>query len=197
MKCKISLPIWAFAILYVMVACANSSEEQLPVTNTEEKTIVYGSHLPELPTLSEAARTQAIAWSVFEDFETNTKRLKGKTKPAIGNIAEQLIQQTDSLLLNIPDSIDTRPVHARLILVNTRAKLLGQLAKEHNADSLRLETNLQEMNTAVQNLFIEMNRKFRKGKIDEQLKETEKKELEKQQKFLDSVYKAELEDNNN
>ena len=197
MKCKISLPIWAFAILYVMVACANSSEEQLPVTNTEEKNIVYGSHLPELPTLSEAARTQAIAWSVFEDFETNTKRLKGKTKPAIGNIAEQLIQQTDSLLLNIPDSIDTRPVHARLILVNTRAKLLGQLAKEHNADSLRLETNLQEMNTAVQNLFIEMNRKFRKGKIDEQLKETEKKELEKQQKFLDSVYKAELEDNNN
>ena len=52
------------------------------------------------------------------------------------------------------------------------------------------------MNLAGANLFIEINRTFKKNKIDDELKETEKKELEKQQRFLDSVYQAEIIDNN-
>ncbi|HBR53500.1 MAG TPA: hypothetical protein DEA82_04645 [Flavobacteriaceae bacterium] len=83
-----------------------------------------------------------------------------------------------------------------MVLANTRAKLLEQVANYDRLDSLQLEESLQEMNLAGANLFIEINRTFKKNKIDDELKETEKKELEKQQRFLDSVYQAEIIDNN-
>lgn len=181
-------------LLFAVVSCEEISDTDVN-TQTVDANTRYGSNLIELPPLSDAAKSQAISWSVFEDFEMNAKRLKNQIIPTLQDITEQLTIQTDSLLTKIPDTINTRYIHARLIIANTRAKLLEQLAKENNVDSLQLETSLKEMNIAAQNLFIEMNRTFTKSKIDDELKETEKKELEKQRKFLDSVYKAELQDN--
>ncbi len=177
-----------------MVSCKDVSETDTSSQLLDENAR-YGSALTELPTLTNAAKSQIISWSVFEDFEGNAQRLKNQTLPTLQAISEQLASQTDSLLTKIPDTINTRPIYARLILVNTRAKLLEQLAKETTIDSSLLETSLREMNTAIQNLFIEMNGTFTKSKIDDELKETEKKELEKQRKFLDSVYTSELQDN--
>lgn len=181
-------------LLCVLVACEETTEGN-ETTLQVDTTTHYGSDLTALPALSEVAKTQAISWSVFEDFEVNALQLKNKTLPSLQNISKQLTVQTDSLLTKIPDTLNTHPIYARLILVNTRAKILEQLAKENNVDSLELELGLKEMNLAAQNLFIEINRTFKKSKIDDELKETEKKELEKQKKFLDSVYKAELQDN--
>jgi len=181
-------------LVFVLVACEENSNENETVIQIDDKTH-YGSNLAVLPTLSEAAKTQADSWSVFEDFETNTLQLKNKTLPSLQHISQQLTLQTDSLLTKIPDTINTPYIYARLILVNTRAKILEQLAQDRQVDSLQLEIGLKEMNMAAQSLFIEMNRTFTKSKIDDELKETEKKELEKQKKFLDSVYKAELQDN--
>lgn len=187
-----TLPL--MVLLSILVACEETSEGDESAIQVDDTTH-YGSNLAVLPSLSEPAKTQAVSWSVFEDFEVNTQRLKNQTIPTLQNITKQLTQQTDSLLTKIPDTLNTPPIYARLILVNTRAKLLEQLAKDTKVDSLQLETGLKEMNLATQNLFIEMNRTFKKSKIDDELKETEKKELEKQRKFLDSVYKAELQDN--
>ena len=195
MKRFIAFSIFFCLGLVVTASCEESSEENQATTQVVDNNTHYGSTLAELPTLSDAAKSQAISWSVFEDFEVNTQRLKNQTLPTLLGITEQLTLQTDSLLTKIPDTINTRYIYARLMLANTRAKLLEQVAKENNVDSLQLETNLYEMNIAVQNLFIEMNRTFTKYKIDDELQETEKKELEKQKKFIDSVYKAELEDN--
>jgi hypothetical protein len=194
MKRFVPFSITFCLFLTVMASCWKTGDSDAAAQEADDKTH-YGSNLTALPTLSDAAKLQAISWSVFEDFEVNTQRLKNKTIPVLQGIAEQLTLQTDSLLTKIPDTINTRPIYERLILVNTRAKLLEQLAKENNVDSLVLETGLKEMNMAAGNLFIEMNRTFKKSKIDDELKETEKKELEKQNKFLDSVYKAEIQDN--
>ncbi len=190
------IPFFLFFCLFIglTVACEETVETEISIQTIDTKTR-YGKNLVALPVLSDAAKEQAVSWSVFEEFEANTNRLKNQTIPALKNISEELTFQTDSLLTKIPDTINTRPIFARLILANTRAKLLEQLSKNDVVDSLKLETSLKEMNLAVQNLFIEMNRTFTKGKIDDELKETEKKELEKQRKFLDSVYKAEIQDN--
>ncbi|MAZ73654.1 MAG: hypothetical protein CMC70_10975 [Flavobacteriaceae bacterium] len=185
-----------FSLLVGLYSCEETQEENEANTQLEDTTTRYGSNLAALPPLSDAAKVQAVSWSVFEDFGANTARLKGNTLPALQNIAEQLTQQTDSLLIKIPDTLNTRPIYARLVITNTRAKLLSQVIQEGKVDSIQLEESLREMNKAAQNLFIEMNRTFTKGKIDDELKETEKKELEKQKKFLDSVYKAEIKDNN-
>ena len=194
MKRFIPFSILVCLLLSVMASCGDTSETDATAQTVDDKTH-YGSTLTTLPTLSDAAKSQAISWSVFEDFEVNIQRLRNQTVPTLQDIAEQLALQTDSLLTKIPDTINTRPIYERLILANTRAKLLEQLAKENNVDSLQLETGLKEMNKAAENLFIVMNGTFTKSEIDDELKETEKKELEKQRKFLDSVYKAELQDN--
>ncbi|WP_432412118.1 hypothetical protein [Rasiella sp. SM2506] len=194
MKRLICFTLFFGGVLSVLISCEETSETATNVQKVDDVTR-YGSMLSILPTLSEAAKSQAISWSVFEDFEANTQRLKNQTLPTLQDISEQLTLQTDSLLTKIPDTINTRYIYARLMLVNTRAKVLEQLAKENNVDSLQLEMGLEEMNIAAQNLFIEMNRTFKKSKIDDELKETEQKEIEKQRKFLDSVYKVELQDN--
>lgn len=178
-----------------MVSCNEAANENEANAQIHHDDTRYGSSLKDLPQLSGPVKTEIVSWSVFEDFEANTSRLKNQTLPSLQSISEQLVLQADSLLDKIPDTLNTRPIYARLILANTRAKLLEQLAKESTVDSLQLETSLNEMNLAVQNLFIELNRTFKKSKIDDELKETEKKELEKQKKFLDSVYNSELKDN--
>lgn len=194
MKRFIFFTLFFCLLLSVLISCEETSDTEATAQTLDTKTR-YGKNLVALPILSDAAKAQAISWSVFEDFEANTQRLKNETLPTLKNVSEQLALQTDSLRTKIPDTINTRPIYARLLVANTRAKLLKQLTQEGTIDSLKLETGLKEMNTAVQHLFIEMNRTFTKSKIDEELKETEKKELEKQKKFLDSVYKAEIEDN--
>lgn len=196
MKRLISFTLFFCLLLSALVSCVETSDTDGTEQKMDAKTR-YGKNLAVLPILSEAVKVQAISWSVFEDFEVNTQRLKNETIPTLQNISEQLALQTDSLRTKIPDSLNTRPIYARLLVATTRAKLLKQLVHEDAVDSLKLETSLKEMNIAVQQLFIEMNRTFKKSKIDDALKETEKKELEKQKKFLDSVYKAEIEDNNN
>ena len=58
----------------------------------------------------------------------------------------------------------------------------------------RIEANIEEANNAIENLIVQLNEKFQKDGIDLQRIDNEKKELEKQKKFLDSVYRAELKD---
>jgi len=50
------------------------------------------------------------------------------------------------------------------------------------------------MNTSVKNLIVQINEKFQKDAIDLQRVTNEKQELEKQQRFLDSVFQIELQD---
>jgi hypothetical protein len=188
--------ILVLLLLFLVTSCENNANTETLNTQVQDNDTHYGTDLKALPELSETAKAETVSWSVFEDFEANALRLKDQTLPSLQSISEQLRLQADSLLIKIPDTLNTRTIYARLILANTRAKLLEQIVKDTNVDSLQLETSLKEMNLAVQNLFIELNRTFRKSKIDEELKETEKKELEKQKKFVDSVYKSELKDNN-
>ena len=180
----------------LFISCSESSEEKtLGQIETQETTSRYGKTLKPLPNISEVARKELVSWSVFEDYETNVNKLKNKTVAALLVTSKELERQTDSLLQTIPEVLDTRPIYARLLLSNTRTKLLLQQLRYDAIDSLGLETSLQEMNIATESFFIEINRTFKKNKIDEELKETEKKELEKQKRFLDSVYQSEIKDN--
>ena len=64
-------------------------------------------------------------------------------------------------------------------------------------DKDKVEIYITETNDAVKNLIVQLNEKFQKDRIDLQRIDNEKKELEKQKKFLDSVFNVELEDQKN
>ena len=80
------------------------------------------------------------------------------------------------------------------MVAKTRALLLQQEVHKARIDSSQLQIQIDEMNMATKNLIIQINEKFQKDDIDFQRKDDENKEIEKQKKFLDSVYKSELQD---
>ncbi|MDX1462266.1 MAG: hypothetical protein R3359_04350 [Marinirhabdus sp.] len=179
-----------------MGSCSEPVETE--ETNSEDLQTAqkhYGQKLKDMPALSEASRTTVATWSVFEDFEESLQDLKNRTVPSLTTTTEKLNRQTDSLTKSIPQTLDTPPMQVRLKLLNTRVQLLDQQLKYPRIDSIQLENSLEEMYSAASHLLVEINRTFRKNKIDEELKESEKKELEQQKRFLDSVYQAELNDN--
>lgn len=181
-----------------MVSCNETERTEVEnVSTIEDLQTRYGSRMIVLVPLTKEAQDAVLQWSVFDDFQENVYSLKNQTTPALQARTEQLQQQADSLLKKIPPALDSKPIVERMILVTTRIKLLHQQVQRPQIDSLQLENSLYEMGQAVQNLFVQINGAFNKNKIDEELRETELKELEQQQRFRDSVFQQELEDNNN
>ena len=181
-----------------MVSCNETERTEVEnVSTIEDLQTRYGSRMIVSVPLTKEAQDAVLQWSVFDDFQENVYSLKNQTTPALQARTEQLQQQADSLLKKIPPALDSKPIVERMILVTTRIKLLHQQVQRPQIDSLQLENSLYEMGQAVQNLFVQINGAFNKNKIDEELRETELKELEQQQRFRDSVFQQELEDNNN
>jgi hypothetical protein len=181
----------------VLTACGNTSEDQ---GAQPENTSWQGSIAPkgvDIPILSEVVKTQTSQWSVFEDFEIEVRSINGSSLEKLRSSTERLVQYSDSLSKKIPDTLRNNAVRSRLTVVKTRANLLFQAVHKSRTDSLQLANAIAEMNKATSNFFVQLNEKFQKDAIDLQRKDDEEKELEKQKKFLDSVYKAELQDKNN
>ena len=191
-----------FSICAVMVSislfsCGNTSEEnQVSDTNSRESLALYGNRDFEFPTLTENAKFYMLQWGAFDDFESETRAINGSTVEQLRPRSERLLARIDSLTKKIPDTLFTQPIFSRVIVAKTRAELLNQEAHKSRVDSVKLQKYIYEMNIAAKNLMIQINEKFQKDAIDLQKKDYEKSELEKQKRFLDSVYRAELRDKN-
>ncbi len=182
----------------LLVSCGNASEENSEMhIAVQDLEGTYGNKKFTVPQLSERALMHVTQWSVYEDFENDAKTISGSTLEKLRNTSERLVQYSDSLSKKIPDTLNNSAISSRLTVVKTRANLLLQEANKSRIDSLKLENAITEMNKAVKNLIVQINEKFQKDAIDLQRKEDEEKELEKQKRFLDSVYKAELKDKMN
>jgi len=195
------LPCFFFLLTIVCVTAISCNEGSNETTTQEETlkdtTALYGNRNFVLPELSPTARDVIAQWSLYEDFENEVKLLNGNTVEALRDKTERLIAHTDSLSKKIPDSLFSNPIFSRLIIVKTRVGLLHQEIRKSRLDSAKIQESLYEMNVSVENLVIQINEKFQKEAIDLQRKENEEKELEKQQRFLDSVYQIELQDKKN
>tara|TARA_R110002049_G_scaffold77568_11_gene198442 strand:- start:16248 stop:16934 length:687 start_codon:yes stop_codon:yes gene_type:complete len=182
---------------FVVISCGNASEEpNESLQDFQNTSTLYGNSDFEFPTLSENAKFYMIQWGAFDDFETETKAINGSTIEELRPKSERLLARIDSLTKKIPDTLFTQPIYSRVIVAKTRAELLQQETHKSRVDSVKLQTYIDEMNIAAKNLIVQINEKFEKDAIDLQKKDYEKKELEKQKRFLDSVYRAELRDKN-
>jgi len=186
------------ALSFILVSCGNSSEEEIAATLIPQKvnTSLFGNKDFVFPTLTENAKNEVMPWGVFEDFEAQAKSINGNTIEIIKEKSLQMVSQLDSLTKKIPDTLFTKAIYTRVIVAQTRANLLNQEVNKAHIDSVRLQDYLNEMNVSVKNLLTQINEKLQKDNIDLQRIDNEKQELEKQKKFLDSVYKAELNDVN-
>ena len=133
---------------------------------------------------------------IFDEFKSEVTTINSHSVAVIRNKSERLILHTDSLKRTIPDTLNTQPIYSRLMVTQTRAMLLNQETNRDRLDTLLLEQAMKEFNQSVSSLFVQINEKFQKDRIDRQRADDEKLELEKQKRFLDSVEQSELEDQN-
>ncbi len=194
---RILLSAFTMFVLFLgVLACGDTTSQEESPESLIDSTMIYGSEPHRFPTLSSQALALIGQWSVYGEFEADAKALNGKTIEELIDRTERLVSFTDSLSKKIPDSLYTNPIFARLMVVKTRVGMLNQEVNRIPPDSLSIENGIKEMNIAVSNMIIQINEKFQKDAIELERREDEKKELEKQRKFLDSVREAELEDQN-
>ncbi len=186
------------ATLSLCTSCGSSEEEpvqdDLIAHNANNR---YGDTNITFPKFSPEAEAEISNWSVFDDFQDEMKSLNGSTISEIRNKTERLKLFTDSLSRKIPEILATQPITSRLLVVRSRVYLLDQEAKKSRVDSLSIEEHLKELTSASINFYRQIDEKFHKARIDQEREDDEKKELEKQKQFLDSVYQAELRDQQN
>lgn len=186
------------ATLSLFVSCGSSEEDpvedSLIAQNVNNR---YGDTNITFPKLSPEAEAEISNWSVFDDFQREMKSLNGATISEIRNKTERLKLFTDSLSKKIPVPLATQPITSRLLVVKSRVYLLDQAANKAKVDSLSLEEHLKELTSASINFYRQIDEKFHKARIDQEREDDEKNELEKQKRFLDSVYQAELRDQQN
>ncbi|AVI50729.1 hypothetical protein C5O00_05905 [Pukyongia salina] len=192
------LLIISMVTLSLCVSCGsseeNSIEDDLVVQDVNNQ---YGDTTVAFPKLSPEAEAEISNWSVFDDFQNEMNSLNGSTISEIRNKTERLKLFTDSLSKKIPETLATQPITSRLLVVRSRVYLLDQEAKKSRVDSLSIEEHLKELTSASINFYRQIDEKFHKARIDQEREDDEKKELEKQKRFLDSVYQAELRDQQN
>jgi hypothetical protein len=181
----------------IWISCGRSSQEEQVSQNAIQDTVRFGINKYTFPQLSKNTKEQLENWSVYDDFYSEASTLNDLGLEALRIKTDKLLRHTDSLSKKIPDTLYTNTIYSRLTIVKTRVKLLQQALGRRVIDKDKVEIYIAETNSAVKNLIVQLNEKFQKDGIDLQRIDNEKKELEKQKKFLDSVYIAELKDQKN
>ncbi len=183
------------AVSILLSSCGNREDNSVEdVEASQNFTNRFGDSSVQLPKLSSAAEAEVTNWSVFEDFQNEMNTLNGSTLAELRVKLERLKLHTDSLGKKIPEILTTQPITSRLLVVDSRVNLLDQEISKTRIDSLSIEGQIKELTTATVNFYLQINEKLQKDGIDKEREEDEKKELEKQKRFLDSVHQAELND---
>ncbi len=177
-------------------SCGNSSEENQNQAPNNDASIIFGDKGHAFPELSPPAKEQAVHWGVLEDLFIEAKKINGSNYQELRNRSERLKEYSDSLFKNIPDTLNTKPINSRLLVLKTRSELLFQASHQATIDSLKVQNAVEELNVSVKNLIVHLNEKFQKDIIDFQRKEDEENELKKQQRYKDSIINLELQDKN-
>jgi hypothetical protein len=181
----------------IWISCGRSSQEERVSQNAIRDTVRFGINKYTFPQLSKNTKEQLENWSVYDDFYSEASTLNDIGVEVLRIKTDKLLRHADSLSKKIPDTLYTNAIYSRLTIVKTRVKLLQQTLGRGVLDKDKVEIHIAETNNAVKNLIVQLNEKFQKDGIDSQRIDNEKKELEKQKKFLDSVYIAELKDQKN
>lgn len=189
--------LFILSLCLLLVSCGNSSETELSAQAVVQDTLRYGTTPFTFPKLSANAESIVENWPIYEDFTSQASSMANLSIEELNEKATILLAHSDSLAVKIPDTLATQAVKSRLIIINTRINLLKQEAAKGKVDAEKIENHLAEVNGAIKNFIVQINEKFQKDGIDMQRIDNEKKELEKQQKFLDSVRLAELADQKN
>jgi len=171
--------------LFFFYSCKNK-EPVDEIRDVQEKVGVPNTSL-QTPILSPEARNAIGSWQRFQEFENDLKRINQGGIRRFSGETERMAAAADSLLISIPEALNSNAISSRMLVVNTRIKLLNEALHQKGSDSIRVWNNLIETNTAYANLLLQINEKFEKQRIDAMAKTDENIETNQKQQENDSL----------
>lgn len=121
----------------------------------------------DFPKLSADAMDKITSWQYFQEFENDLRQINRGNVRSYRSETERMAAVADSLLKNIPETLNTNAISSRMRVVNVRIKLLEETMHQPNAKLEIITNHLNETNAAFSNLIIQINEKFEKQRIDE------------------------------
>jgi hypothetical protein len=172
-------------IFFVVLSCKDNLPED-STNNTKQitDTKLFGNPDAMLPDFSQSSENYISQWPVFDDLITEVLAINQASLKTIQQRSNILVSRMDSLTKNIPDTLNTQPIYARVIVTKTRAAIVKQVANKSRLDTLAMQQAISQMNLATANLIIQINEKFEKDTQDNTVKNNELQEKEVLKKRL-------------
>ena len=179
------LYFFSICIVFVVLSCKDNQPSD-STTNTQQITDIklFGNPDAMLPDFSESSENYISQWPVFDDLITEVLAINQASLKTIQQRSNMLVSRMDSLTKNIPDTLNTQPIYARVIVTKTRAAMVKQVATKSRLDTLAMQQAISQMNLATANLIIQINEKFEKDTQDNTVKNNELQEKEVLKKRL-------------
>ncbi|EDM45375.1 hypothetical protein SCB49_06197 [unidentified eubacterium SCB49] len=182
-------------VLIVFTSCGNENNNTIQASQTDtQKEIIFGKNNHTAAVTAPPVIEITNNWGGYLDFSEDITKVNRNTIEGLKVVSDRLAVTTDSLYRFIPDTLNTTPIASRLLVVQTRIKLLQQQLGFDRIDSTKIEEHISEINDAHTVFISQMNEKFIKDGINQEQKEVEDREIE--QRKQDSIFKLELQDNN-
>lgn len=138
---------------------------------------------PELR-LTPAAREAVKDWNMYTALEKMMAEYKAITfanlKTRVTQGVQLFVQQEqaeEAAVKLVPDHIDTPAINARLLVLETRLRVLESLTQKYEPNLERIETEMIALQNAFQELNLQINERFAKS-VEELLEELRKSQEE-------------------
>ncbi len=181
--------------LLIFSSCGNDKgNTTLATQDTSKSKTIFGKNNHTAAVAAPALTEITGQWGAYNDFTDDINKVNRNTIEGLKVVSNRLVVSSDSLYRFIPDTLNTKSISARLMVLQTRIKLLQQEIRFDRLDSSKVEEHISEINNAHTNFITQMNEKFIKDGINQEQKDVEDREIEKRKR--DSIFNLELKDNN-
>lgn len=181
-------------ILLVFSSCGNDNNKTPGATQElQEVAAIFGKNNHTAAISAPEVSEITGQWGAYNDFADDITKVNRNSIEGLKVVTDRLVVSVDSLSRFIPDTLNTRPIGSRLLVLQTRVKLLQQQLNFDRLDSVKIEEHISEINTAHTTFITQLNEKFIKDGINQEQKDVEDREIEKRKR--DSIFKLELLDN--
>ncbi|MBX2828792.1 MAG: hypothetical protein KTR22_11550 [Flavobacteriaceae bacterium] len=178
----------------ILISCGETPQENETDALQQKDTLTYGLKQYSFAQPDAAISEVLENWVFYQDFKDEATTLYQLDLEQLRDKTGNLISHTDSLMTKVPDTLNTFSIKSRLAIIKTRSELLRLESLKGKIDPHTIEDYIEETNIAVNNFFVQIQEKLRKDGYDLEQIENEKKELEKQKRYLDSIRQLELAD---
>lgn len=178
-----------FGVLLMLVFFSCVDEERIPMPDPTDSSTKY--NLPETEFVKQLPVTEnaTAQWTVFHELKSTLASIPKADLQEIRTQSEKMMYYSDSLMKQIPASLETMPIKSRLDVVHSRLALFKQTSNKILVDSLELKKDYKESVAAFNTLLHQINEKFDKDAI--QVIEDKNFSYEKQQRLRDSIFQVE------